>query len=43
MKDKVDKGKNRNLATDTLLRWSKFKRQLVVASHSAGVLKISKN
>ena len=22
MKDKVDKGKNRNLATDSLLQWS---------------------
>ena len=32
-----------NLVMSTPLRWSKFKRQLVVASHSAGVLKISKN
>jgi len=31
-----------NIATDTLLQWSKFKRQLVLTSHSAGDLKITK-
>ena len=29
MKDKVDKGKNRNLATDSLLRWNKLKSKVV--------------
>jgi len=31
-----------NIATDTLLRWSKFKQQLVLTRHSAGVSKITR-
>jgi len=34
---------NNNLVMDTPLQWSKFERQLVLTSHSAGDFKITKN